>query len=141
VLDEQFPDVQQVLTLSLPAPELMGGPDLGLELARIVNDDMAAMVAQWPKHFPAFIASLPMNNVPAALNEMDRAINTLSARGVQICTMVNSRPLDEPEFFPVLERVTNMHDLPMFRHPVRSATRADYVNEQTLKHEIWQVLG
>ena len=133
MLDEQFPDVQQVLTLSLPAPELMGGPDLGLELARIAIDDMAAMVAHWPKHFPAFIASLPMNNVPAALTEMDRTINTLGARGVQICTMVNGRPL--------FDRVTNMHDLPMFRHPVRSATRADYVNEQTSKYEIWQVLG
>src|SRR5690349_1213213 len=44
MLDEQFPDVQQVLTLSLPAPELVGGPELAPELARIANDDMAAMV-------------------------------------------------------------------------------------------------
>ena len=141
MLDEQFPDVQQVLTLSLPAPELVGGPELAPELARIANDDMAAMVARWPKQFPAFIASLPMNNVPAALEEMDRAIGKLGARGVQICTNVNGRPLDEPEFFPVFERVTNTHDLPMFMHPARPATRADYVNEQTSKYEIWQVLG
>jgi aminocarboxymuconate-semialdehyde decarboxylase len=46
MLTEQFPDVQQVLTLSLPAPELVGGPDLAPELARIANDGMAAMVAQ-----------------------------------------------------------------------------------------------
>jgi aminocarboxymuconate-semialdehyde decarboxylase len=99
------------------------------------------MVAQWPKQFPAFIASLPMNNVPAALEEMDRAITTLGARGVQLCTNVNGRPLDEPEFFPVFERVTNTHDLPIFMHPARLATRADYVNESTSKYEIWQVLG
>jgi predicted TIM-barrel fold metal-dependent hydrolase len=141
MLAEQFPDVQQVLTLSLPAPELVGGPDLAPELARIANDDMAAMVARWPKHFPAFIAALPMNNIPAALEEMDRAITTLGARGVQICTSVNGRPLDEPEFFPVFERVTHTHDLPMFMHPARPATRADYVNEQQSKYEIWQVLG
>jgi uncharacterized protein len=132
---------QQVLTLSLPAPELVGGPELSPELARIANDDMAAMVAQWPKQFPAFIASLPMNNVPAALEEMDRAINKLGARGVQICTSVNGRPLDELEFLPVFERVTNTHDLPIFMHPARPATRADYVNEQHSKYEIWQVLG
>ena len=40
---DQWPDLQQVLTLSLPGPELVGGPDLSPELARIANDDMAAM--------------------------------------------------------------------------------------------------
>jgi aminocarboxymuconate-semialdehyde decarboxylase len=40
---DQWPDVRQVLTLSLPSPELLGGPELSPELARIANDDMAAM--------------------------------------------------------------------------------------------------
>ena len=136
-----WPDVRQVLTLSLPSPELLGGPELSPELARIANDDMAAMCAKWPRKFPAFVASLPMNNVPAALEEMDRAIGKLGARGVQICTSVNGRPLDEPEFFPVFERVTTKHDLPIWMHPARPATRADYVNEQKSRYEIWQVLG
>jgi len=138
---DQWPEVQQVLTLGLPAPELLGGPDLSPELARIANDGMAEMVAKWPHKFPAFVASLPMNNVPAALEEMDRAIGKLGARGVQICTNVNGRPLDEPELFPVFERVTRKHDLPIWMHPARPATRADYVNETKSKFEIWQVLG
>jgi len=138
---DAWPDVRQVLTLSLPSPELVGGPELSPELARIANDDMAAMCAKWPRKFPAFVASLPMNNVPAALEEIDRAIGKLGARGVQICTSVNGRPLDEPEFFPVFERVTLKHDLPIWMHPARPATRADYVNEQKSKFEIWQVLG
>ena len=138
---DQWPDVQQVLTLSLPSPELVGGPELSPELARIANDGMAEMVRKWPHKFPAFVASLPMNNVPAAIEEMDRAIGTLDARGVQVCTSVNGRPLDEPEFFPVFERVTRKHDLPIWMHPARPATRADYVNEQKSKYEIWQVLG
>jgi aminocarboxymuconate-semialdehyde decarboxylase len=138
---DAWPDVRQVLTLSLPSPELLGGPELSPELARIANDDMAAMCAKWPQKFPAFVASLPMNNVPAALEEMDRAIGKLGARGVQILTSVNGRPLDEPEFFPVFERITTKHDLPIWMHPARPATRADYVNEQKSKFEIWQVLG
>ena len=138
---DQWPDVQQVLTLSLPSPELVGGPDLSPELARIANDGMAEMVQKRPNKFPAFVASLPMNNVPAAVEEMDRAIGTLGARGVQVCTSVNGRPLDEPEFFPVFERVTRKHDLPIWMHPARPAARADYVNEQKSKYEIWQVLG
>ena len=101
MLEEKFPDVQQVLTLALPSPELLGGPERSPELARIANDGMAEMVARWPGKFPAFVASLPMNNPQASLDEMDRAIGKLGARGVQICTSVNGRPLDEPEFFPV----------------------------------------
>ena len=138
---DQWPDVQQVLTLAVPSPELVGGPELAPELARIANDGMAEMVRKWPDKFPAFVASLPMNNVPAAIEEMDRAIEKLGARGIQLCTSVNGRPLAEPEFFPVFERVTRKHDLPVWMHPVRPATRADYANEQKSKYEIWQVLG
>lgn len=141
MLDEKFPDVQQVLTLSLPSPDSIGGPDLSPEFARVANDGMAEMVRKWPKKFPAFIASLPMNNVPAALEEMDRAIEKLGARGIQICTSVNGRPMDEPEFFPVFERVTRHHKLPVFMHPVRPGSRPDYPTEQVSKYEIWQVLG
>ena len=141
MLDEKFPDVQQVLTLSLPSPDALGGPDLSPEFARVANDGMAEMVRKWPKKFPAFIASLPMNNVPAALEEMDRAIEKLGARGIQICTSVNGRPMDEPEFFPVFERVTRHHKLPVFMHPVRPGSRPDYPTEQVSKYEIWQVLG
>jgi aminocarboxymuconate-semialdehyde decarboxylase len=102
---------------------------------------MAAMTAKWPKKFPAFVASLPMNNVPAALEEMDRAIGKLGARGVQICTSVNGRALDDPEFFPVFERAVKKHEVAIWMHPARPATRADYQGEPKSKFEIWQVLG
>jgi aminocarboxymuconate-semialdehyde decarboxylase len=141
MLAEKFPDVQQVLTLSLPGPEALGGPDLAPELARIANDGMAEMCRRWPDRFPAFVASLPMNNVAAALEEMDRAIGGLGARGVQVLSNVNGRPLDDPEFFPVFERVTRHHDLPVWLHPTRPATVADYRTEDKSKYEIWQVLG
>jgi aminocarboxymuconate-semialdehyde decarboxylase len=141
MLREKFRDVQQVLTLSLPGPELLGGADRSPEFARAANDGMAAMARKWPQEFPAFVASLPMNNVPAALAEMDRAINVLGARGIQILTSVAGRPLDDPEFFPIFERATSHHDVPIWMHPARPATRADYPGEPKSKYEIWQVLG
>jgi aminocarboxymuconate-semialdehyde decarboxylase len=72
---------------------------------------------------------------------MDRAINVLGARGIQIVTSVNGRALDEPEFEPVFERAIHHHDVPIWMHPVRPATKADYVGEAKSKYEIWQVLG
>jgi aminocarboxymuconate-semialdehyde decarboxylase len=141
MLREQFPQVQQVLTLGLPAPELIGDASQSPEFARVANDGMADMVRRYPGEFPAFAASLPMNNVAAALAEMDRAIGQLGARGIQIISSVAGRPLDDPEFFPVFERATRHHDVPIWMHPARPATRADYAGEPKSRYEIWQVLG
>src|SRR5216110_2759217 len=117
MLREKFRDVQQVLTLGLPSPELLGDAAHSPEYARVANDGMAEMCRQWPKEFPAFVASLPMNNPKAALEEMDRAINQLGACGIQIITSVAGRPLDEPDFFPIFERIANHHDRPVWMHP------------------------
>ena len=141
MLREKFRDVQQVLTLGLPSPELLGDAAHSPEFARVANDGMADMCRKWPKEFPAFVASLPMNNPRAALDEMDRAINQLGAKGIQIISHVAGKPLDEPEFFPVFERATNHHDVPLWMHPARPAARADYAGEPKSKYEIWQVLG
>jgi aminocarboxymuconate-semialdehyde decarboxylase len=141
MLRTKFPDVRQVLTLGLPSPELLGGPDQSPAYARVANDGMAQMCLKWPRQFPAFVASLPMNNIPEALKEMDRAIAELGAKGVQILTSAAGRPLDEPEFFPVFERMANHHDRPIWMHPARPASRPDYPGEPKSKYEIWQVLG
>jgi aminocarboxymuconate-semialdehyde decarboxylase len=138
---EKFPDVVQVLTLSLPAPDLLGGPDQSPEFARVANDGMAQICRRWPDQFPAFVASLPMNNVPAAMLEMDRAVNELGARGIQVVTNVNRRPLDDPEFFPIFEAMATRHDLPVWMHPFRPGAIADYAGEDRSKYEVWQVLG
>src|SRR5260221_10453931 len=66
MLDEKFPDVQQGLTLSLPSPELVGGPELPPELARIANDGMAGVTAEWPAEFPPVVPPLPTENAPPA---------------------------------------------------------------------------
>ena len=141
MLREKFRDVQQVLTLGLPSPELLGDAAHSPEYARVANDGMAEMCRKWPQEFPAFVASLPMNNPRAAVDETDRAINQLGAKGIQIITSVAGRPLDEPEYFPVFERATNHHDVPIWMHPARPASRADYAGEPKSKYEIWQVLG
>ncbi len=82
-----------------------------------------------------------MNNVPAALEEMAYAIETLGARGVQIVTNVNGRPLDDPAFFPVFEAMARRYELPIWMHPFRPGTVADYAGEARSKYEVWQVLG
>ena len=137
----QWPEVRQILTLGLPHPEGLGGPEISVPAARAANDGLAQACRRWPEKFPTFVASLPMNDVPAALEEMDRAIGTLGARGIQIGTNILGRPLDEAEFFPVFERMANHHRLPIWMHPLRQQSFADYRSEPKSRYEIWQVLG
>ncbi len=137
----RFKGYQQILTLSLPAIELLAGPEESPALARLANVGMAEIVAGHPQYFPAFVASLPMNNVPAALEEMDYAIQKLGAKGIQIFTNVNGRPLDDPEFYPLIRRCVKKYDLPIWLHPARTAKFADYPTESRSKYEIWWLFG
>src|SRR5436190_1428104 len=124
-----------------PKLDILPHHDQSPELARLANDGMAEIVAKHPDYFPAFVASLPMNNVPEALREMDRAIEKLGAKGIQIFTNVNGRPLDEPEFYPIFERMANQDDLPVWVHPTRTAKFADYAGEPKSKYEIYWPFG
>ena len=138
---ERFPGYQQILTLSSPPVEFVAGPEESPALARLANDGMAEIRDHYPDKFPAFVASLAMNNVPAALEEMERAIVRLGARGIQVFTNVNGRALDEPEFWPIFERAVNRYDVPIWLHPARGANMPDYASEKKSKFEIWWTFG
>ena len=137
---DQFDDYAQVICLGAPPPEVLAGPESSPELARIANDGMADYVAKYPDRFPAFIASMPMNNPDAALKEIDRAIKDLKAVGIQFFTNVAGKPLDLPEFKPLFQKM-NDYDLPIWIHPARGADFSDYKTEDSSKYEIWFVFG
>jgi len=137
---DQFDDYAQVLSLCSPPLEVMAGPEKSPELARVANDGLAEYVAKYPDRFPAFIASLPMNNPDAALEEIDRAINDLKAVGIQFFSNVAGKALDLPEFKPLFQKITE-YDLPIWIHPSRGANILDYPGEEKSKYEIWFVFG
>jgi predicted TIM-barrel fold metal-dependent hydrolase len=137
---DRWPGYQQVLTIANPPVESLVGPDDSPALVRLGNDELKAICDARPDKFPAWVASLPLNNVDASLEEMDRAI-ALGARGVQVFTNIAGRALDNPEFYPIFERATLRHKVPIWMHPARDARRADYVDEDVSQYEIWQVLG
>jgi predicted TIM-barrel fold metal-dependent hydrolase len=130
----------QVLTLANPPLEVVAGPEASPDLACLANDEMAALVARHPDRFPAFVASLPMNNPEASVREIDRAVHDLGATGVQVFTNVNGRPLDAPEYRPVFARMAE-HRLPIWMHPARPATVADYAGEARSKFDLWWAFG
>lgn len=133
-------EYQQILTLSSPPIELLAGPDESPALARLANESMKEICDAHPERFPAFVASLPMNNPAGCVAEIGHAIDVLGARGVQIFTNVNGMPLDDPSLAPVFAEIAR-RDVPVWMHPTRSAASSDYRTEETSKYEIWWAFG
>jgi aminocarboxymuconate-semialdehyde decarboxylase len=69
---------------------------LGLAIAQVNNDAMAALAASDSLHF-APLASVPMQDPVAAARELERA-SRLGLRGVEIPPKVIERQLDESDF-------------------------------------------
>lgn len=145
-LDERFrimdrhPDVLQVLTLAGVSADEIAGPKEATEMARRVNDEMAELVYKYPERFAAAVAVLPMNDMDAALGELDRAINELKLRGVLIRVPINGKPVDLPEFMPFYEKMCR-YNLPIWLHPQRKPDIPDYTTESESKYRIWHLWG
>jgi len=140
VMDEFGGDYQQILSLPSPPIEALAGPREATELARIANDGLADLVRRYPDRFPGFVASLPMNAPDAAITEARRAMNDLGACGVQAFTNVNGAPLTSPELLPLFDLMAEC-DRPIWIHPARGASFADYRTEDTSQFEIWWTFG
>src|SRR2546426_1083752 len=78
--------------------------------------------------------------VPERLAEIDRAVGRRGATGVQIFSNVNGRRLDEPEFLPLFARMAAL-GLPIWLHPTRPATFADYRSEERSRYDLWWAFG
>lgn len=89
------------------------------EIARIVNDAYAELIAQHPSRFKAF-ASIPMDNPDAALSELDRAINQLNLNGVILLSNIGGRPLTAPEYRPFFAEANRLK-LCILLHPMLPA--------------------
>jgi aminocarboxymuconate-semialdehyde decarboxylase len=89
--------------------------EAGATLARLTNEFTAAVVARKPQYFCG-VATLPLQDPRRALAELDYAVGTLKLKGIAIGSNVRGKGYDEPEFFPVFERVNEL-GLPVFIHP------------------------
>ncbi len=139
-LVEKYDDLQQVISFASPPIEVSVGPDRSPELTGMANDEMAEICQKHKDRFPAFIASLPMNNPDAAMIEIDRVVDDLHTAGLQIYTNVAGLPLDDPRFLPIFERAVQ-RDLTIFMHPARGAGFSDYRSEKKSRYELWWAFG
>ena len=103
-----------VLTVNIPGPELLT-PELGIAGARICNDYLAELSARYPGRFVG-LATLPLQDMGAAMTEYRRAIHGLGLRGIFLFSHVAGKPLDAPEFEPLYVAAENDR-VPLVLHP------------------------
>ena len=94
---------------------LRSDPIQGRQLARDVNDEIATMTRQWPRRF-AGLATLPMQDVGAAVDELERAVHVLGLKGAELDTVMQGHNWDEPQFLPLFKAAEALGAV-LFFHP------------------------
>ena len=89
------------------------------DIARMVNDAYAELIAKHPTRFKAF-ASIPMDNADAALREVHRAIDQLKMNGVILLSNIGGQPLTASAYRPFFEEANRMK-LCILLHPMLPA--------------------
>ncbi|MEM1347268.1 MAG: amidohydrolase family protein [Myxococcota bacterium] len=90
-------------------------PEHTLDISRILNDDMAEVIAGYPKRFVG-LGTIPMNDPPRAALELERCRTELGFAGVQIATHINGVNLDDEQFEPVWA-AAEQHGAAILVHP------------------------
>ena len=113
-MDRMGVDVQAI-SVAPPQYYYWAQPDLGRRLARMLNDNLARIVASHPDRFVG-LGTVPLQDVDATLDELERIAGDLRFPGIEICTNVNGDDFDDPRFLPFFERCRDL-DLAIVVHP------------------------
>ena len=109
-----------------PAPTMFNytwsDPDRALEVARLVNDGVAELVAAAPARLRG-MATLPMQHPDAALAELERVVKVHGFRGVEIGTSIEGRQIADPLYRPILRRAQDLGVF-VFAHPYYVGVKA-----------------
>lgn len=89
---------------------------VGADAARMQNDRIAQAAAAHPDRFVPLGATVPLQDVDLAIEEMERAVDELGFSGVQIGGTVAGHNLDEPRFRPFWAAVED-RGVPVILHP------------------------
>jgi aminocarboxymuconate-semialdehyde decarboxylase len=134
-MDRMGIDIQAVS----PAPNqtyYWTDPGEGAELARMVNERLARIVAKWPERFVA-LGTVPLQDASLAVSELEHCVKKLGLRGVEINPSVNGMDLTDSrlsleKFFAKAQEL----DIVIFMHPIGFTQ-----GERLMDHYLNNVIG
>jgi len=108
----------QVLTLTTPGTHVEA-PATAARFASLVNDAFASVTRSKRGRFTA-LATLPLNDPAAAVNELQRAWRDLGLRGAMLFSNVNGIALSDQRFWPLYEAADDLGAV-LYIHPTYPA--------------------
>ncbi len=108
----------EVLSLSTPNVFFTEG-DRQAQVARLVNDAYADLIAKHPTRFKGF-ASIPMDDPDAALIELHRAVDDLKLNGIILLSNLRGKALTAAEYRAFFDEANRM-ELCILLHPMLPA--------------------
>jgi aminocarboxymuconate-semialdehyde decarboxylase len=111
---EQFNTQVQVVCTIPVMFSYWANPTDCAELSRFLNDHIAELVQQYPKHYIG-LGTIPMQDTEEAIKELER-IKSIGLVGIQIGSNINDKNLSEDEFFPIFEACSRL-GLAVMIHP------------------------
>jgi aminocarboxymuconate-semialdehyde decarboxylase len=104
-------------------------------IARDCNNEVHQMTLDYPDRF-AGLATLPMQDVPAAIAELERCMIQLGFKGAMINDHVNGRTFDAPEFLPFWKAAEQMHAVLLIHQ-----ARPTLVTQRTQRYHLPNTIG
>ena len=87
----------------------------GLPAAQIINDELSSWHERWPDRFLS-MATLPLQEVDAALAELERVASLPGMVGVAVATHVDGENWDSPRLRPIVQAIESL-SMMLFFHP------------------------
>jgi len=95
--------------------------DAASDFCRALNDGMAGVVGKYPDRFVG-LATVPLQDVRASVDELGRAVGELGLRGVEIGSHVDGVNLDDKGLWPFYGKVEKL-GVPIMIHPAEPPGR------------------
>jgi aminocarboxymuconate-semialdehyde decarboxylase len=105
----------QAISVAPPQYYYWTDPELGRRLARMQNENLASIVAGNPDRFVG-LATVPLQDVSAAVAELEFAVRELGFKGAEINTNVMGLDLDDRRYRPFFAKAEEL-DVVVMVHP------------------------
>lgn len=119
-------------------PRVAADRTVAPQMARLMNDELAAFVANDPKRFRG-VAVLPSVDPDAMVAELHRAVKQLGFLGAFVPVGPTTKRMDHADFEPLYKNLVAL-DATLWLHPSRPPL-PDYPDETRAKYGEWIAIG
>lgn len=141
VLDQTGIDINVIV----PVPwieafrKVYSDPVLAAQAARLMNDELAAIVAAHPTRFRG-VAILPVIDPNAMVAELHRTVKELGFVGAYVAVGPTAKRMDHPDYEHLYKALVDL-DATLWLHPSRPPIIPDYTDEKLSQYYEWLLVG